>query len=131
MDIQAPSVPNQPKTAEILAKTPPKCIKSAHRGNHKSKKFSGEILHEYETICPNWWHLPTHILTASTYGLGQITIPIRTSTVQRMNGKCLLFYLRPVGVFVRSVESFLITFDVKFIYFRSFCHVMFPGPHVL
>ena len=72
-------------------------------------------MHEYETICPNWWHLPTHILTASTYGLGQITIPTHTSTVQRMNGKCLLFYLRPVGVFVRSVESFLINSDVKFI----------------
>ena len=69
--------------------------------------------------------------TASTYGLGQITIPTHTSTVQRMNGKCLLFYLRPVRVFVRLVESFLITFDVKFIYFRGFCPVMFPGPHVL
>ena len=42
-----------------------------------------------------------------------------------------LFYLRPVGVFVRSVESFLITFDVKFIYFRGFCPVMFPASHVL
>ena len=47
------------------------------------------------------------------------------STVQRMNGKCLLFYLRHVRVFVRSVESFLITFDVKFIYFLGFksCNV--------
>ena len=71
------------------------------------------------------------ILTANRYGLGQITAPAHTSTVQRTNGKCLLFYLRPVGVFVRSVESFLITFDVMFIYFRDFCVVMFPGSHVL
>ena len=32
--------------------------------------------------------------------------------------------LRPVGIFVHLVESFLITFDVKFIYFRGFCPVM-------
>ena len=59
------------------------------------------------------------------YGLGQITIPTLTSIVQRMNGKCLLFYLRPVGVFVRSVESFLITFDVQFYIFPWFlsCNV--------
>ena len=29
--MQVPSVPNQPKTAEIPAKTHPKCIKNAHR----------------------------------------------------------------------------------------------------
>ena len=43
MDMQVPAVLNQPKTAEILAKTHKKCIKNAHRGNHKLKKFSGEI----------------------------------------------------------------------------------------
>ena len=37
-----PSVPNQPKTAEIPTKSHPKCIKNAHRGNNKlKKKFSG------------------------------------------------------------------------------------------
>ena len=41
--MQVPSVPNQPKTAEISAKTHQKCIKNAHRGNHKLKIFSGEI----------------------------------------------------------------------------------------
>ena len=37
--------------------------------------FRLKKMHEYETICPNWWHLPTHILTPSTYQLGQITTP--------------------------------------------------------
>ena len=41
--MQVPYVPNQPKTAEIPAKTHPKCIKNAHRGNHKLKNLSGEI----------------------------------------------------------------------------------------
>ena len=41
--MQVPSVPNQPKTSEIPAKTQPKCIKKTHRGNHKLKNFSGEI----------------------------------------------------------------------------------------
>ena len=40
-----------------------------------------------------------------------------------------LFDLRPV--FVRSIESFLITSKVYFLYFRGFCVVMFPGSHVL
>ena len=38
-----PSIPNQPKMTEILAKTHPNCIKNAHRGNLILKKFSGEI----------------------------------------------------------------------------------------
>ena len=38
-----PSVPNQPKTAEIPSKTHPKCIKNAYGGNHRLKIFSGEI----------------------------------------------------------------------------------------
>ena len=38
-----PSVRNQPKTAENPAKTHPKCIKNAHRGNNKLKNFSGEV----------------------------------------------------------------------------------------
>ena len=41
--MHVPSVPNQPKTAEIPAKTHPKCIKNTHGGNHKLKNFSGEI----------------------------------------------------------------------------------------
>ena len=41
--MQVPSVPNQHKTAENPAKTHRKCIKNAHRGNHKLKNFSGEV----------------------------------------------------------------------------------------
>ena len=43
MDMQVLPVQNQPKMAEILTQTHPKCIKNAHRDNHKSKNFSGEI----------------------------------------------------------------------------------------
>ena len=39
--VQVPSVPIQPKTAEIPAKTHPKCIKNAHIGNHKLKNSRG------------------------------------------------------------------------------------------